>query len=107
MTAAEFIAVRGEFATVYANDPARISAALAAAEIQTDADSFGASRTEAVMWLAAHILAADPLGRDARIIGKKAIPIEAGTLYLQERERLAALYACGMGLAIPGCDTEE
>lgn len=93
MTAAEFVAIRGEFSEVLAAGEARITAALAAAERQTDATMFGDDRAEAVMWLAAHILAADPLGKDARIIGKKAVPLEAGTLYMQERRRLEDLYA--------------
>lgn len=90
MTAAEFIAVRGEFKAVYDRDAARVTAALAAAEAQTDATMFRDSREEAVMWLAAHILAADPLGKDARIVGKKA---QETTLYMRERMRLEELYA--------------
>ncbi len=102
MTAAEFIDIRGEFSAVYAADPARVTAALAAADRQTDATLFGDDREEAIMWLAAHILAADPLGKDARVIGKKAIPLEAGTLYMQERARLEALYGVGVNLMPPG-----
>lgn len=98
MTAAEFVTIRGEFTAVFQRDPARITAALAAAERQTDTTMFKDDRGEAVMWLAAHILAADPLGKDARIIGKKAMPLEAGTLYLQERARLEALYATAYGI---------
>lgn len=100
MTGAEFIAIRGEFSRVNETDPARITAALAAAERQTDATAFGDDRAEAVMWLAAHILAADPLGKDARIVGKKA---QETTLYMRERMRLEDLYAAGAGLVPPGC----
>jgi hypothetical protein len=103
VTAAEFIDIRGEFKAVFQRDPTRVTAALAAAERQTDATLFKDDRAEAVMWLAAHILAADPLGKDARIIGKKAMPLEAGTLYMQERARLEALYGAAYGVG-PGSE---
>ena len=102
MTGAEFVAVRGEFGAVFEADPDLNTAALAAAERQTDASAFGDDRTEAVMWLAAHILSADPLGKDARIVGKKA---QETTLYLRERQRIEQLYAVGLGLVagVPEC----
>ncbi len=97
-TAAEFIAIRGEFSTVFANDPTRVEAALAAAYRQTDATMFGDDTDEAAMWLAAHILSADPLGKDARVVGKKA---QETTLYMRERMRLEELYAATYGIG-PG-----
>lgn len=90
LTAAQFIAIRGEFSNVYATDPTRIQAALDAAYRQTDETLFGDETDEAAMWLAAHLLAADPLGQAARIVGKKALET---TLYMRERMRLESIYA--------------
>lgn len=101
LTRAQFVAIRGEFSTVNANDPDRIDAALAAAYRQTDASMFKGDTDEAAMWLAAHILAADPLGKDARVVGKKA---QETTLYMRERQRLEELYAAAYML---GSQLEE
>jgi hypothetical protein len=93
LTAAQFIDRRGEFSAVYAADPTRVQTALDAAYRQTSATMFGADTDEAAMWLAAHLLAADPLGSTARVVGKRALPT---TLYMQERQRLEGMY-CAIG----------
>lgn len=103
LTVESFMAIRGEFSAVYEADPTRVSNAVAAAIRQTDATIFADDTDEAAMWLAAHLLAADPLGKDARIVGKKALPT---TLYMSERMRLEELYACAYALALPGVDPE-
>ena len=95
LTRADFIARRGEFTAVDSADPARVQAALDAAYRSTSAAVFRDDQDEAAMWLAAHLLAADPLGATARIVGKKALPT---TLYMQERQRYEDIYNFGIGL---------
>ncbi len=97
LTAAEFVAVRGEFTPVYETDPARVTAALAAAYRSTDATLYGDDTDEAAMWLAAHLLTADPLGKDARVVGKKA---QDTTLYMRERLRYETIYCSCVGLTL-------
>ncbi len=76
----------------------RIEAALAAAEVRTDPDYFGAHTDAAHYFLAAHLLTAMPQGKAARLKGEGF-----GTLYLNERERLERLCGMGVGLTFGGC----
>lgn len=85
LTAAQFVAQWPEFAPV---DDA-VTTAVAEAELRTDATVFGALTDRAHGYLAAHILASGPTGKDARIKGQAF-----QTLYLAERERLESLVAC-------------
>lgn len=94
LTAAQFIARRGEFTPTYQAHPEKIQAALDAAALETDPDWFKSATDEAHMWLAAHILAADPMGRDARVVGRKA---QETTLYMTERKRYEAAAAAAWG----------
>lgn len=91
MTVAEFLARAPEFRTFKseaANGEARIQAALDDAARRTDADVFGDDAESATFFLAAHLLASSPSGKDARLKGEGF-----ASLYLEERRRLEAIYA--------------
>jgi hypothetical protein len=63
--------------------------ALTAAERRTDAEVFAEHTDEAHRYLAAHILCADPSGREARVKNNPSDPF--GTVYLQSRKDLETL----------------
>ena len=69
-----------------------VQAALDAAEARTDAAVFDTLTNDAHFWLAAHLLAASPQGREARLAKDSE-----KTLYLVERERLEVLCGGGWG----------
>jgi hypothetical protein len=92
LTISEFRERKAEFNAV---SNAKVQAALDDAEARTDAEVFGDLTDEAHMWLTAHLLAADPVGREARLKGSLF-----DTIYLAERQRLEALVAPGMGLVL-------
>jgi hypothetical protein len=77
---------------------ARIEAALDAAELRTDADYFGDHTDSAHYYLAAHLVAAMPQGKAARLKGEGF-----QSLYMAERERLERMCAMGAGLTFGGC----
>lgn len=82
MTVDEFIVRHGEFALQVASG--KVAAALADATRRTDAEVFGENTEEAIGWLAAHLLIADPAGKAVR----EALGRGAQSTYLNERERL-------------------
>jgi hypothetical protein len=82
MTVGEFIARHGEFAQQV--DSGKVAAALADATRRTDPEVFGTSTDEAIGWLCAHLLIADPGGRAVR----EALGRGAQSTYLNERIRL-------------------
>lgn len=71
---------------------ATIQAALDAAELRTDAAVFDTLTDDAHYWLAAHLAAASPQGREARLSKDSE-----KTLYLVERERLETICGGGWG----------
>ena len=83
LTLAQFRALKREFDKV---SDAKVQAAVDAAAARTDATVFGALTDEAHMWLAAHLLAADPRGGTVRIQG-----MGFRTVYLEERQRIEDL----------------
>ena len=89
LTAVEFVEQWPEFAPV----DAAVEAAVAEAELRTDASVFGALTNRAHGYLTAHILASGPSGKEARIKGAAAVTM-GRTLYLNEREKLEDLVAC-------------
>jgi hypothetical protein len=82
--APEFVTFRSNAA----NGNARIQTAIDDATARTDASIFGADTEAAIFYLAAHLLAASPSGKDARLKGEGF-----QSLYLEERQRLEALHA--------------
>jgi hypothetical protein len=76
------------FVSTAPNGTARVQAALDSATRRTDASVFGADTDDAIFFLAAHLLAASPSGKDARLKGEAF-----ESLYLAERRRLEAIYA--------------
>ena len=70
------------------NGDTRIQAALDSATRRTDATLFGADTDDAIFYLAAHLLAASPTGKDARLKGEAFVSV-----YLAERQRLEAIHA--------------
>jgi hypothetical protein len=82
MTVNEFIARHAEFALQV--DSGKVAAALADATRRTDPEVFGTSTDEAIGWLAAHLLIADPAGRSVR----EALGRGAQSTYMNERQRL-------------------
>jgi hypothetical protein len=89
MTSAEFKALHPEFET--ASD-ARVSANIAAAELETPADVWGVKRDEGIRWLTAHKLSLGPSGMNARKISPAQL---AHTVYWHEREKLLRQVAGG------------
>lgn len=91
MTVADFLARAPEFRTFKSeatNGEARIQAALDAATRRTDSSVFGDDTDSAIFFLAAHLLASSPSGKDARLKGEGFV-----SLYLEERRRLESIYA--------------
>jgi hypothetical protein len=89
-----------EFVTFKNNAPngtARIQTAIDDATARTDASVFGVDTEAAIFYLAAHLLAASPSGKDARLKGEGF-----ASLYLVERQRLEALHAPILGGALSG-----
>jgi hypothetical protein len=86
---ATFRARKREFDAV---SQAKVLAALAQAEKMTDASVFGTLTDDAHMWLTAHLLAADPTGKESRIKGEAFT-----TTYLEERQRLERICASTAG----------
>jgi hypothetical protein len=82
MTVEEFIVRHGEFAQQVTSG--KVAAALADATRRTDPEVFGTNTDEAIGWLAAHLLIADPAGRSVR----EALGRGAQSTYLNERQRL-------------------
>lgn len=91
MTVAEFLARAPEFRTFKSaaeGGESRIQAALNDATRRTDASVFGDDTDSAIFFLAAHLLASSPSGKDSRLKGEGFV-----SLYLEERRRLEAIYA--------------
>jgi hypothetical protein len=91
-TLSTFRAARPEFAE--ATD-SQVTAALVAAEAQTDVEVFGDLTDAAHMWLTAHLISATPGGVSARLKGEGF-----ATLYRTERERLETLCCAGWADAL-------
>lgn len=91
MDVTEFLERGPEFVTFRTNAPngdIRITRAIASATARTDAAVFGDDTADAIFYLAAHLLAASPSGKDARLKGEGF-----ESLYLAERQRLEAIHA--------------
>lgn len=100
MTVGEFIARAPEFRTLRSDatgGEARIQAALDDATARTDATVFGDHTDAAIFYLTAHLLAASPANKDARLKGEGFVSV-----YLEERRRLENLYAPMLALTL-GC----
>ena len=100
MDVAAFLERGPEFRTFVSTAPngsARVQAALDSATRRTDASVFGADTDDAIFFLAAHLLAASPSGKDARLKGEAF-----ESLYLAERRRLEALYAPLLAATLAG-----
>lgn len=89
LTLSQFRTRFPEFAAV--TDPT-MQAFLDAAELRTDAEVFGALASDAHGWLAAHLAAASPQGREARLTKSSE-----KTLYLIERESLETICGAAWG----------
>jgi len=101
MTVGEFLARAPEFRTLKSDatgGEARIQAALDDATRRTDATIFGDDAESAIFFLAAHLLAASPAMKDARLKGEGFVSV-----YLEERRRLEALYAPMLALTLDVC----
>ena len=64
------------------------------AEFRTSLDVWGDLQVDGIMWLAAHLLALSPQGREMRID-----PNKPETLYDMERKRLERIVASGWRVA--------
>src|SRR5262245_5714428 len=97
LTLAAFYLRHPEFATQQGTPAADAyaQAALDEAEARTDADVFADDTDAAHGFLTAHLLAARPQGKPARIRGEGF-----QTLYLKERERLEALHGLALALSL-------
>jgi hypothetical protein len=101
MTASEFLARAPEFRTFYSTatgGSARVDAALADATARTDATVFGVHTDAAIFYLAAHLLAASPANKDARLKGEGFVSV-----YLEERRRIENLVAPMLALTLDVC----
>ncbi len=101
MTVSEFLARAPEFRTFHSTATgggARIEAALASAEARTDATVFGVHAEDAIFYLTAHLLAASPANKDARLKGEGFVSV-----YLEERRRLENLVAPMLALTLDVC----
>jgi hypothetical protein len=85
------------FVSTAPNGTARVQAALDSAMRRTDASVFGTDTDDAIFFLAAHLLAASPSGKDARLKGEAF-----ESLYLAERRRLEAIYAPLLAATLAG-----
>ena len=84
LTYATFLDRGSEFRNV---SQSKIEAALAQAARSTDPTVYGEDTEDAQYYLAAHILSADPNGKEARLKGEGF-----KSIYMQERSRLDALH---------------
>jgi hypothetical protein len=88
LTADEFVALWPEFGAVYTADPAIVEAAVTDAAALTDPDVFGDLTNRAQGLMAAHLLTADPSGREARVKGDA----EFETTYSRARAKLEQIH---------------
>lgn len=100
MTVDDFLVRATEFRTLRSaatGGDARIQAAIDDATARTDATVFGDHAESAIFYLTAHLLAASPANKDARLKGEGFVSV-----YLEERRRLENLVAPMLALTL-GC----
>lgn len=83
LTVSEFLDRFPEFKPAYDNTPAMVQNAIDQAHRRTPADIWGDREDDAQGWLAAHLLAISPFGREASLVNQ-----DGSTSYGRQRQRL-------------------